>query len=164
MSWTIWGITTSIVFFAQRESGAGVGAWPIGFSAAVAFFVAAVAYTKRGDIKIATTDWLFFLSALAAIPLWWATNSPLTAVLLVTTIDVLGFGPTLRKSYALPYSESLMFFYLIVVRNILVLFALEAYNVTTALFPVAIGSMAIVVIAVVTLRRGQLGPPPGAAH
>ena len=156
MSWTIWGITTSIVFFAQREGGAGVGAWPIGFSAAVAFFIAAIAYTKRSDIRIASTDWLFFLAALAAIPLWWVTNSPLSAVLLVTAIDVLGFGPTLRKSYAQPYSESLLFFYLIVLRNVLVLFALESYSATTTLFPLAIGSMALVVITVVTWRRRQM--------
>ncbi len=162
MSWAIWGITTSIVFFAQREGGAGVGAWPIGFSAAVAFLIAAIAYTKRADIKIGPTDWLFFLAALAAIPLWWATDSPLSAVLLVTAIDVLGFGPTLRKSYLQPYSESLLFFYLIVLRNVLVLFALESYSATTALFPLAIGSMALVVVTLVTWRRRQLRLEPGA--
>jgi hypothetical protein len=138
MSWTIWGITTSIVFWAQRESGAGVGAWPVGFSAIIAFV---------------RSDWGFFLTALAAIPLWYVTDSALLAVLLVTTIDVLGFGPTLRKAYAQPQSESLLFFSMIVVRNILVILALEHYSVTTALFPVAIGSMAAVVFTVVLTRR-----------
>ena len=156
MSWTIWGITTTIVFWAQRESGAGVGAWPIGFSAAVAFLIAGIAYSKRQDIRIASGDWVFFLGALAAIPLWWATDSPLLAVLVVTTVDVLGFGPTLRKAFHFPDSESLLFFYMIVLRNTLVLFALEAYSTTTALFPAAIGTMAMVVIALVTIRRAQI--------
>ena len=153
MSWTIWGITTSIVFWAQRESGAGVGAWPVGFSAIIAFMVAILAYSKRSDIRIVRSDWGFFLTALAAIPLWYVTDSALLAVLLVTTIDVLGFGPTLRKAYAQPQSESLLFFSMIVVRNILVILALEHYSVTTALFPVAIGSMAAVVFTVVLTRR-----------
>jgi hypothetical protein len=156
MSWTIWGITTSIVFWAQRDSGAGVGAWPIGLSAAMAFLIAAIAYSKRGTIRVVPTDWLFFLIALAAIPLWWATNNPLLAVLLVTAIDVLGFGPTLRKAFHFPESESLLFFYMIVLRNILVLFALEAYSTTTVLFPAAIGTMAVVVITMVSVRRAQL--------
>lgn len=161
MSWTIWGITTSIVFWAQREAGAGVGAWPVGFSAIIAFMVALLAYSKRGDIHIMRSDWVFFLTALAAIPLWYLTDSALLAVLLVTTIDVLGFGPTLRKGYAQPQSESLLFFSMIVVRNILVVLALESYSVTTALFPFAIGSMAAVVFTVVLTRRIQLKPKPG---
>ena len=153
MSWTIWGITTSIVFWAQREAGGGVGAWPVGFSAVVAFLIALTAYTKRSDLRIVRADWAFFLTALAAIPLWYVTNSPLIAVLLVTTVDMLGFGPTLRKAYDLPYSESLLFFCMIVVRNILVLLALESYSLTTTLFPAAIGSMAAVVATVVVARR-----------
>lgn len=157
MSWTVWGITTSIVFWAQREAGAGVGAWPVGFSALVAFLIAIMAFTKRSDVQIARTDWLFFLTALAAIPLWYATNSPLIAVMLVTTVDVLGFGPTLRKAYDSPHSESLLFFSLIVVRNVLVLMALESYSLTTILFPAAIGSMAALVATVVLFRRTKLG-------
>lgn len=153
MSWTIWGITTSIVFWAQREAGGGVGAWPVGFSALVAFLIAITAYTKRGDVRIVRTDWVFFLTALAAIPLWHATSSPLVAVLLVTVVDILGFGPTLRKAYDFPESESLLFFSLIVVRNVLVLMALESYSLTTVLFPAAIGSMATVVASVVVFRR-----------
>lgn len=153
MSWTIWGITTSIVFWAQRESGAGVGAWPIGFSAIIAFLIAAMAYSKRSDIRIMRSDWVFFLTALAAVPLWYLTDSALLAVLLVTAIDVLGFGPTLRKAHAQPRSESLLFFSMIVIRNILVVFALERYSVTTVLFPAAIGSMAAVVFTVILLSR-----------
>lgn len=156
MSWTIWGITTSIVFWAQREAGGGVGAWPVGISAGVAFLIAITAYTKRGDLRIVRTDWVFFLTALAAIPLWYATSSPLLAVLLVTTVDILGFGPTLRKAYDLPHSESLLFFCMIVVRNILVLMALESYSLTTVIFPAAIGSMAAVVAVVVVTRRAAL--------
>lgn len=155
MSWTIWGITTSIVFWAQRDSGAGVGAWPIGFSAAVAFLIAGIAFSQRHELHIARTDWLFFLTALGAIPLWWITDSPLLAVLIVTSVDVLGFGPTLRKAFRFPQSESLLFFSMIVVRNTLVLFALQAYSLTTVLFPAAIGTMAMVVIAVITLGRAR---------
>ena len=162
MSWTIWGITTSIVFWAQREAGGGVGAWPVGISAGVAFLIAMTAYTKRGDLRIVRTDWVFFLTALAAIPLWYATSSPLLAVLLVTTVDILGFGPTLRKAYDLPHSESLLFFCMIVVRNILVLMALESYSLTTVIFPAAIGSMAAVVAVVVVTRRAALKRNNGA--
>ena len=156
LSWSIWGLTTSIVFFAQRAGGAGVGAWPVGISALLAFSIAIIAYLKRADIRISTTDWLFFVLALLAIPLWAVTHNPVWAVLLVTFVDVLGFGPTIRKAYRQPQTESVLFFSLIVLRNIFVLMALEHYSVTTVLFPSAIGTMAAVVMMTVVLQRQAL--------
>lgn len=153
LSWSIWGLTTTIVFLAQRTAGAGVGAWPVGLSAALAFLIAALAYVKRGEIRITSTDWLFFALALSALPLWYVTDNPLWAVLLVTGVDILGFGPTIRKAYHQPQSESVLFFGLIILRNVFVLMALEQYSLTTALFPATIGTMALVVAATVVSRR-----------
>lgn len=153
LSWVVWGITTTIVFLAQRAAGGGVGAWPVGVSALIAYAIAIAAYTKRADIQITRADWAFFTGALAAVPLWLLTHDPLVAVLVVTTVDVLGFGPTLRKAMRSPQSESALFFALIVVRNVLVLLALESYSMTTALFPMAIGLMALMVLSVVLFSR-----------
>jgi hypothetical protein len=153
LSWSIWGLTTTIVFLAQRTAGAGVGAWPVGLAAMMAFLIAIIAYIKRAEIRITPTDWLFFVLALGALPLWYVTDNPLWAVLLVTAIDILGFGPTIRKAYHQPQTESVLFFSLIVLRNVFVLLALEHYSLTTALFPAAIGIMALIVAATVISQR-----------
>ena len=135
-SWVIWGSTTFAVFLAQLEGKGGVGAWPIGVSGSITIFIAWLAYLKQADITITRTDWLFFISALSSLPLWYFTSDPLWAVVILTTVDVLGFGPTFRKAYSSPHSESLLFFALFAVRNILVILALEHYSVTTVLFDV----------------------------
>jgi hypothetical protein len=153
LSWSIWGLTTTIVFLAQRTAGAGVGAWPVGLAAMMAFLIAVIAYIKRAEIRITPTDWLFFVLALGALPLWYVTDNPLWAVLLVTAIDILGFGPTIRKAYHQPQTESVLFFSLIALRNVFVLLALEHYSLTTALFPAAIGTMALIVAATVISQR-----------
>jgi hypothetical protein len=153
LSWSIWGLTTTIVFLAQRSAGAGVGAWPVGLSAAMAFLIAIIAYIKRGEIRITPTDWLFFVLALGALPLWYVTDNPLWAVLLVTAVDILGFGPTIRKAYHQPHTESVLFFSLIALRNVFALLALEYYSFTTALFPATIGTMALIVTATVISQR-----------
>ena len=109
-SWVIWGSTTFVVFLAQLDGGGGVGAWPIGVSGSITIFVAIVAYIKRADVTITKIDWLFFVSAMSSLPFWYFTSDPLWAVIILTTVDVLGFGPTVRKAYSQPYSESLSFF------------------------------------------------------
>ena len=155
-SWIIWGTTTFVVFLAQLKGQGGVGAWPIGISGVITIFIAFLAYLKRADITVTRTDWLFFISAMASLPLWYLTSDPVWAVIVLTTVDALGFGPTIRKAYRFPHSESLLFFGLFAARNFLVLMALEHYSVTTVLFPAVIGSACVLLMALLTWRRQAL--------
>ncbi len=155
-SWVIWGTTTFVVFLAQLDGNGGTGAWPIGVSGIITIFIALLAYLKKADITITKTDWLFLISALSSLPFWYLTSDPLWAVVVLTTVDVLGFGPTVRKTYANPHSESMLFFALFTTRNLLVIIALESYSVTTVLFPAAIAIACILFMLMMTYRRREL--------
>ena len=133
-SWIIWGMTTFVVFLAQLEDNGGAGAWPIGVSGAITIFIALLAYLKRADTAITRTDWLFFVAAVSSLPFWYFTSDPLWAVVILTTVDVLGFGPTVRKACFFPHSEPMLFFALFAACNLIVIMALENYSVTTVLF------------------------------
>jgi hypothetical protein len=152
-SWAIWSITTLVVFFAQVEDGAGVGAWATGVSGCVTVLIACLAYWKRADISITRLDWLFLTAALFSLPMWYFTSDPLWAVIILTAVDVLGFGPTIRKAYSFPYSESLLFFIIFAARDLLVITALENYTVTTVLFPASIVMSCITLSVIVMYRR-----------
>ena len=152
-SWIIWGSTTFIVFFGQLAGGGGIGAWPIGVSGLITIFVAFLAYYKRGDSSFHLLDWVFFSISLASLPLWYFASTPLYTVLLLTFIDVVGFGPTIRKAYHNPFDEQLLFFVLMTARNFITLFALEALNVTTVAFPLVTGLVGAGFIFMVLWRR-----------
>jgi hypothetical protein len=155
-SWIIWGLTTLVVFFAQIEAKGGIGAIPIGISAGITLFIALLAYTKKNDSDITKTDWWFFILALASVPLWYFTSEPIWAVAILTLVDIAGFGPTLRKAYQFPHSESPLFFGLFFIRNLCVILALESYSLTTVLFPAAIALACIMLISIIIIRRRQL--------
>lgn len=130
-----------------------MGAWPIGVSGSMTIVVAVLAYVKRADIAITHTDWLFLALAMSSLPLWKLTSDPLWAVVVLTIVDVLGFGPTLRKAYSFPHSESLLFYCLFAVRNLLVIGALESYTATTVLFPAVIATACIWLMVIILYRR-----------
>ena len=155
-SWVIWGTTTFVVFLAQRDDNAGVGAWPLGVSGLITISIAIMAFIKRTDISITKTDWMFFFTAMLSLPFWYFTSNPVWAVVILTIVDTLGFGPTIRKVYAQPHSESVLFFNLFMLRNITVILALENYSVTTMLFPAAIAIASMFVIILITYRRREL--------
>ena len=152
-SWVIWGSTTFIVFLAQLKDGGGIGAWPIGVSGLITIYVAFLAYLKKSDKTITLIDWCFFLSAMASLPTWYFTSDPLWAVVILTAVDLLGFGPTLRKAYFHPYEENLTFFSIFMARNLIVIMALEYYSLTTVLFPAVIAGACFALIVIVMFRR-----------
>ncbi|MEY6431243.1 hypothetical protein ABC977_02345 [Thioalkalicoccus limnaeus] len=155
-SWVIWGSTTLVVFLAQLQAGGGAGAWPIGVSGAITLLIAVLAYFRRADLRITRADWFFLIAATSSLPLWYATSDPTWAVVVLTLVDLLGFGPTVRKVYAAPHSESLAFFGLLAARNGLVVMALESYSVATVLFPAAISAACLLLVCLILYRRRLL--------
>jgi hypothetical protein len=133
-SWFIWGISGTIVSAAQYIKHAGAGDWVIWSDVILCFVVAGLA-ARQGDKNVTRPDWLILSAALLAAPIWYATDTPLTAVVIIATIDFLGFVPTLRKSYAKPHDEKALSFGLYSAAFFASLLASENYNVATVLYP-----------------------------
>ena len=69
---------------------------------------------------------------------------------------MLGFGPTIRKLYELPYEESLWFYFLFAARNVVALLALETISLTTVLFQVAMVLSCAAVCGLILWRRARV--------
>lgn len=155
-SWVIWGATTSIVFVVALAADGGAGAWPIGVSGAMTILIAVLAWLNRADNSITRIDWVFFITAMSSLPFWYFTSNPLWAIIILTTVDILGFGPTFRKVYAYPFEEQSLFYFLFMLQYIIVIFALETYSWTTVLFPAAIAVACLFIIIMILYRRRAL--------
>lgn len=155
-SWIIWGSTTFIVFLAQLADHGGLGAWPIGVSGIITIYVAVLAFIKKADNTITHSDWLFLIAALSSLPFWYLTSDPLWAVLILTTVDVIGFGPTFRKAYTLPFEEQAAFYLIFAIRNAFAIAALEHFSLTTILFPAATGMACLFLITMLIYRRNVI--------
>ena len=159
-SWIVWALGTFVVFLAQLADGGGLGAWPIGVSGAITAYIAFLAYRKRADRAITRSDWVFLVLALSALPCWLVTADPLWAVVILTGVDLAGFGPTFRSAYARPHDERIGFFLLGAVRNLLAILALERYSPTTVLFPAAVGIACLILVAMIAHRRRVFAGQP----
>ncbi len=91
-----------------------------------------------------------------SLPLWYLTSDPLWAVVILTIVDLMGFGPTFRKAYIRPFEEQLTFFVIMAARNLISIMALEHYSLTTVLFPAATAIACLKFILMVAYRRRVL--------
>ncbi len=156
-TWFIWGLVTLIAYALQLSGGAGVGSLVTLAAGLVCLFIALLGLrVSRKDKNIDTIDTICFLLALFALGLWIFAKQPLIAVVIVSSADMLGFVPTIRKSWHKPYQETLFSYEMNTFRFALAIYALENYNLVTLLYPltwiIANGLFSIYLI----LRRKQM--------
>ena len=135
-TWLVWTIVSAIVVFGQIAKGAGIGALPTAASEifTLIIFLFSLKYGFRGITK---TDTAFLVCALLGVGLWIFTNNPTLSVVIDVSIDLVAFVPTLRKTWKYPSTETPILFGTNVLRHILALLSLQAYNIATTLHSIA---------------------------
>lgn len=154
-SWLVWGLLGAIAYFAQLSDGAGPGAWVNGVTALICFIIAGIAFS-HGEKNITRYDWVTFIGALSAIPVWYFTQNALYAIILVTLIDALGFYPTFRKSWMKPGEENALTYGLSAAKYGLSIFAIENFTMTTVLYSASLVVMNAAFVGMLLWRRSVI--------
>ncbi len=132
-SWLIWTILQIVGVMAQLKDGAGYGSWALAIGAFFCFSIFLLSF-KYGTKNISKFDIFCLISSLFAILVYINIKNPVWAIIVVTTIDFVGFLPTFRKGYEEPFSETPSTFVMSAVANFLSLLALQNYSLTTVLY------------------------------
>jgi len=154
-SWLIWALLEGTDFFAQLSKGGAAGAWVTGTTAVLCLSVFVVSLS-RGEKNITRTDKITFVGALLGLLFWLVTSNPLTAVILVSITDFLGFVPTFRKSYYRPHEETAKLYAMSVLKLAVSLFALGSFNPTTVIYPASLILTNTVFVVMILIRRKSI--------
>jgi hypothetical protein len=157
-TWFVWTLVSGIIFFGQLAKGAGVGALPT--AASELFTLSIFLFSLRyGFRDISHLDTAFLGLALVGVAAWLLTAVPTLSVVIAVSIDTIAFLPTLRKTWERPHTENPLLFSSNVVRHILALLSLEAYNIATMLHSVAMIILNSAMTAIILGRRGSRQAP-----
>ena len=151
-TWFIWGAVTIILYALQVSGGAGAGAWVTLLAGLLSLFIFFLGL-RNGDKNITNSDTIFFVSALIALVLWLVADQPVISVILLVTVGILGFGPTVRKSWNNPNSETLSTYFINAIRHGLSILALAQYSILTWLFPIAWSIANALFALILVIRR-----------
>lgn len=153
-TWLIWSIVTVIAFLGQIVSGGGAGSWATGVSALLTIGVTVGCWWfGYGSTDITTFDKICLVLALIAILPWLLVESVLWSVILASAIDVIGFFPTMRKTWHAPKSESLGSMYVDAIKHSLSIASLNFYSITTWLYPAAVLLTKVIIISEIVFLR-----------
>lgn len=145
-TWLVWTIVSGITFFGQLAKGAGIGALPTA-SAEIFTLIIFIFSIRYGFKNIIRSDTYLLIIALLGIIPWLITKDPTVSVIIAVSIDLIAFIPTLRKTKKNPKTESPVLYSMNVLRHILAMFSLQAYNIATTLHSIVM----IIVNTIMTL-------------
>lgn len=136
-SWILWTLVTGIIFGLQYTGGAGAGAYVTLAVTVMCGGVLFLSFQQKVDRDVKAVDAVFLVLAFIALILWLVAKQPVYSTILSTLIDLLGFAPTIRKSWNNPYSETVSFYGITTFRFVITTLSLSQYTVQTALYPIA---------------------------
>jgi hypothetical protein len=156
-TWLVWGFVTLAAFALQVSAGGGIGSFVALTSGSLALFVAFLGFkAAKKDKSIDRINTACFLLAVAALTAWISAGQSSLAIIFVTSADMIGFVPTIRKSWDKPHQETLFLYEITTFRFALAMYALANYNFVTFLYPftwmIANGLFSLFLIA----RRRQV--------
>ena len=154
-TYLIWALIGAITFVAQLVNSAGPGAWAMGIPVFFGIVIAALSI-KKGERTLTKSDWLCLTGALVAIIVWRLTNDAFYAVLIVILINTFAFIPTFGKAYRKPNEETASSYALGVLRSLISIPALLAFNAVTLLPIVHHILINAVFVAMLLIRRRHL--------
>ncbi|MEK7594394.1 MAG: hypothetical protein AAB436_02010 [Patescibacteria group bacterium] len=133
-SWLVWGLVTIVIFALQISHDAGAGAY-VTLASAIALSIVFLLSLKYGKQHITQMDTALLVLALLAIGIWLVADQPVLSICLLVSIEMLGFAPTVRKSWNRPNSETLIMYQAGAWRQFLSIMALQSYTFITLVAP-----------------------------
>lgn len=135
-TWISIFLVTAVVAYIQVIGGAGVGAIPTILGVIVDGIILFYCF-RFGTKDIVFVDKVCLAISVIGVIAYAILNSqPVISLIIVTFAEVISFIPTFRKTRNDPYSESLTSYYLVMIKLVLILVALEKYNILTASYSV----------------------------
>lgn len=151
-TWLVGTVVSCIIVFGQIAKGAGIGALPTAASEVftLIIFLLSLRYGFKGIRRV---DTIFLAVALFGIIPWLLTRDPTLSVIIAVTIDLIAFGPTIRKTWIRPKTEAPILYGMNVARHALALVSLEAYNIATTLHSIAMIAVNTVMTGIILRRK-----------
>jgi hypothetical protein len=103
-------------------------------------------------------DWLSVSAGTILLLYYLLAKNAISSAIFATAMDVVGYGPTVKKGWAKPYNDSATSFALNSIKFVPALFALKSYSVTTWLYPSTLVLVNGAVAIMLFLRRRNVAP------
>lgn len=137
VSWFNWALLGAIAGAAAWSAGQ-IPAAVISFASATESLLIVSLGLYYGDRRVERFDVACQIGAIIGLILWLVFNSPLTAIIAVTAIDMIAALPTYKHIWQKPFEETLLAFGICSFASVLTLFTITNASLSGLIYPIYI--------------------------
>jgi hypothetical protein len=152
LTWLIFSILTGTGYLVQLDQAAGPGSWVMGMTTAVCLLLCLMSFW-RGERTFPWYEWTFLFAAAVIFVFYLWSREPALSSILAAIVNVLGFGPTVTKTWSRPHTDSITIFALNSLKFVPSLFAMDSVSVATCVFPATLIVANAAVALIIYVRR-----------
>jgi hypothetical protein len=149
VTWGIWTTIGCILLGSYQAIGATHTLWLL-IAQVLSQFVITLYAFKYSQGRWERLDRICLAGAALSLLLWWRSGSPVVALLMNTTMDLLGAVPTIKKIYRDPTSEDFKFWLMSFAAAVLNLLAIENFALSFIVFPLYLFGLNITILMLLT--------------
>lgn len=151
-TWLTWMILSIVVTASSFAAGAFNTLWVplcgVLGQGSIAFLA-----INRGKSNWSKFDLVCLFFVGLGLGFWWHFNSPMIALIMTLTVDLIGVLPTFKKSYQEPQSENLLTWVLYLLSSLLLIFSVESWTLAIGLFPIYLFSVNFVIVLLLVREK-----------
>lgn len=157
-TWLVWSITATSIFILQTSYGSGAGAYATATMAT--FSLCVFVLTIRSGVRsINLIDVVCLVMALLGVAVWLIVQEPTVSIVILLSVEFIGFIPTFIKGMKKPYEDSATLWGLTGARHTMSLMAVQHYNIVTMLNPISWMVVASIFCSALLIRRIPVKKP-----
>jgi hypothetical protein len=153
-SWWIWSTNGTVLCIGNYAAGASntIGAL---ICAVIAQFFIAILSIKYGEGGWNRFDRRCLFGTGISFVLWYIFSSPLIAICLPLSIDILGALPTIKKSYHEPESEDFLTWLLYAIGSLFNILAITTWSFDIAITPLYVLGVNSIIVLLLLRKKIQ---------
>lgn len=154
VTWLMWTIAPAIGTVAALTEGVGWLVLPVFLAGFNPFLIFLASFTnKKAFWKHTKLDYSFGFFSFMALILWWITKEPNIAILFAIISDLFAAGPTYKKAWTHPESESSFTFFTSIIGQLSVFLVLESAMFSEVAFPLFLLAQNALIIAILYRKK-----------
>ena len=144
-TWSTWMILSIVVTASSFAAGAFNTLW-VPLCGVIGQGTIAFLAIQRGKQNWSNFDLICLFFVGLGLVFWWHFNSPIIALTMTLTVDLVGVLPTFKKSYFEPESENLLTWVLYLLSSIFLILSVESWTLALGIFPIYLFTVNFIIV------------------
>ena len=154
-TWLVWSVLGSVSFAGQLYEGAAASLWFVAVQVGGTIFVSILSIWRGNGAFLHPRNLVMYGFAAVGLLLWYQMETAIFAILIAIGISLMGGMVTIAKAYAVPHSECMLSWSILLLASVFAVFSVEGFDPVLLAYPMYLLTLYLSIILAMYLGRAR---------